>query len=65
MIKVDDRELAWHEGLTVVGLLEMLQDSYDYPAVKIGHDIISKAKFEKTLVPDGVQVYLIPLIAGG
>jgi sulfur carrier protein ThiS len=65
MIKVGDQEIAWREGLTVAGMLELLEDDYDYPAVKLRHEVISKAKFGQTLVPDGAEIHLIPLIAGG
>ena len=65
MVKVGDKQFAWHDGLTVAGLLELLGDEYDYPAVKLGQEIISKAKFAQTPVPDGAQLHLIPLIAGG
>jgi sulfur carrier protein len=65
MITVNGNEYPWHEGMTVTELLELLDDDYDYPAVKHSHKIISKPHFETTTLPDGVEVYLIPLIAGG
>lgn len=65
MITVDKKRLPWREGLTVAQVMQMLDDSYDYPAVRIHHQIIPKAKFEQTLVPDDVEILLIPLIAGG
>ena len=65
MIKVGDKEMPWQEGLSVAALLALIDDDYDYPAVRLGHQIVSKAKFAQTLVPDGAELHLIPLIAGG
>ena len=65
MIRVDDRQVPWRENLTVTALLEALGETYDYPAVRINNKVVSRPLFDRTLVPDGVRVFLIPLVAGG
>ena len=65
MIHVDDKEVPWREDITVTALIRALGETYDYPAVRINNKIISRPLFDRTPVPDGAKVYLIPLVAGG
>ncbi len=65
MILVGDKEVAWHDGMTVAELLESLNDSYSYAALRLNDRIVSSPNYETTLVPDGSQIYLLPLIVGG
>ena len=65
MIIFDDKELSWHEGLTMAGLLEQVADGQAYAVVKMNGRLVSRPHFEKTLVPDGARVTPIPMIAGG
>jgi sulfur carrier protein ThiS len=65
MIRVEGREIFWREGMTVAALLEELGDPYPYAAVRIGGRIFSKPDFQKTVVPNDSEVFLLPLISGG
>ena len=65
MIRVKGKNFPWHEGMTVADLLKDLNDSYSYAVVRINDRQISKPSFEKTLIPDNSEVFLIPMIAGG
>ncbi len=65
MIRVRGKERTWREGMTVAGLLKELNDSYPYAVVKINGRVISRPNFEKTAIPDGAEIFLIPMIAGG
>lgn len=65
MIRVNGEEMPWREGLTIAGLLDDLRDSYEYPVVRLDGRLISKPNFEKTLVPDSAEIFLITLVAGG
>jgi len=65
MIKVAGKEHPWREGLTVADLLNELADDYQYAVVRINEHYISKINFDKTIIPDETEVFLIPMIAGG
>lgn len=65
MILVQGKKIGWRPGMTVSDLLRELDDQYDYAVVRIGTTIICRPDFEKTSVPDGSEVFLIPMVAGG
>ena len=65
MIRVRGEEHPWREGMTVADLLKELNDPYPYAVVRMNGIVISRPDFEKTEIPDGVEIFLIPMIAGG
>lgn len=65
MIIVSDKEFPWYEGLTVSKLLDALDDPYPYAVVRINGKHVSKPDFDRYLIPDESEVFLLPLIAGG
>ena len=65
MVRIGNREFAWREGLTVADLLKELGDPYPYAVARIGNRLISGPDFEKAVVQDDSEVFLIPLVAGG
>ena len=65
MIRVNGKKVSWHEGMTVADLLKILSDSDHYVVVRINDKYVSRPFFEKTLIPDTSDVFLIPMIVGG
>jgi sulfur carrier protein ThiS len=67
MIRIDGKEVAWKKGMTVSGLLSELrsEEAASCPVVRMNGKFISRPFFENTPVPDGAEVFLIPMIAGG
>jgi thiamine biosynthesis protein ThiS len=65
MIKINGKQHSWYEGMTIKDLLKNLDNSNLYAVVRINDKHISRPCFEKTLVPDNAEVFLIPMIAGG
>ena len=65
MIRVSGKEYAWREGMTIADLLNDMQDSHPYAVVRIDSTFISRPNFENTIIPDGAEVFLVPMIAGG
>ena len=65
MIKVADQTIDWHEGMTISDLLSIINDPHPYAVVRINQSYISRPNFDKTIIPDGAQIYLIPMVAGG
>ncbi len=51
--------------MTVSDLLETVENARFYAVVRIDGDTVSKPHFAETRIPDGAEVYLIPMIAGG
>ncbi len=65
MIKVSGKKHAWQEGMTVADLLEELDDAHRYAVVRINETYVSRPNFEETIIPDGSEVFLVPMIVGG
>ena len=65
MITVDDKEMAWHNGMTVRDLLNCLEHTEFCAAVRINGKLVSSPSFDHTAIPDRAVIYLLPLIAGG
>ena len=65
MIWVNGEKYSWYEGMTVKDLLNNFNKSHLYAVVRINDKHISRPYFEKTLIPDNSEVFLIPMIAGG
>ena len=65
MIRVNGKKVSWREGMTVADLLKVLSDSDHYVVVRINDKYVSMPFFEKTLIPDNSDVFLIPMIVGG
>ena len=65
MITVNGKKVTWREGMTVADLLNDLNDSYTYILVRMNEKQVSRPNFDKTLVPDNAEVFLVPMVAGG
>ena len=65
MIKVKGKDFPWREGMTVSDLLNDLNDSYTYVVVRINEKQVSSPNFDKTLIPEHAEIFLIPMVAGG
>ena len=65
MIRVNGERQSWYEGMTIKDLLEDREDSHHYAVIRINDRHVSRPYFEKTLIPDNSEVFLISLIAGG
>jgi len=65
MIRVNGKRQTWYEGMTLKDLLEDLEDLHHYAVIRINDKHVSRPYFEKTLIPDNSEVFLISLIAGG
>lgn len=65
MIKVNNRDMEWEEGLTVQGLLD--KKSYTYPKliIKINNVLVPSEEYSSTVIRDGDDVKVIHLLAGG
>ena len=65
MIKVKGKDFPWRKGMSVADLLKDLNEAYPYAVVRINNKQVSQPDFDKTLIPDNSEVFLVPMIAGG
>jgi sulfur carrier protein len=66
MIRVNDKfEIEWEEGLTVTRLLEQLRFSFPLIIVSVDGVLVPKDEYATRQVPDGAQVKVLHLVAGG
>ncbi len=66
MIRVNNRdEVEWEEGLTVSGLLERFRYTFPHIIVTINGEVIPRGEYPTCAIPDGADVRVIHLIAGG
>jgi sulfur carrier protein len=65
MIKLNNKDCEWEEGLTVRKLLD--KKSYTYPRliIKINNVLVPDEEYESTVIRDGDDVKVIHLLAGG
>ncbi|SHK10886.1 sulfur carrier protein ThiS [Paramaledivibacter caminithermalis] len=65
MIKVNDRDFEWEEGLTVEKLLEKKRYVFPKIIVKVNGELIKKEDWAKTIINDGDDVKAIHVFGGG
>jgi thiamine biosynthesis protein ThiS len=66
MIRVNDKfDVEWEEGMTVARLLERLNFSYPLIIVSVDGVLVPKEAYATQQVPDGAEVKVFHLSAGG
>ena len=66
MIRVNNRdEIEWERGLTVSDLLARFHYTFPHIIVKVNGEVIPKEEYSTRTIPDGAEVWVIHLIAGG
>ena len=65
MIKVNTRDRAWHEGLSVQGLLDEEQYVFKHIIVRVNSVYVPEEDYAMTMISDGDDVMVLHLIAGG
>lgn len=65
MIRVNNRDSEWEDGLTVERLLEIKNYVFPKIIVKINGKIIQKVDWPTTIINDGDDVQAIHVFAGG
>lgn len=66
MIQVNDKfEVEWQEGLTVARLLAQLKFSFPLIIVSVDGVMVPKADYATRPIPDGAEVKVLHMTAGG
>lgn len=65
MIKLNNRNHEWHEGLNVEELLKLNNFTYARIIVYLNDEVVSADEYASTMIRDGDEVKAIHLMAGG
>ena len=66
MIRVNNRdEIEWEEGMTVSDLLDRMRYTFPHIIVKVNGEVVRREEYATHTIPDGADVRVIHLIAGG
>ena len=66
MIRVNNRDrIEWEQDLTVSLLLERLRYTFPHIIVSIDGEVVHREDYGSRAIPDGSDVRVIHLIAGG
>jgi thiamine biosynthesis protein ThiS len=65
VIQVGEKPYPWRPEMTVSSLLAELGETEHCAVVRVNDRYITRPNFDRAVIPDGANVYLIPMIAGG
>lgn len=66
MIRINNRDdLEWKEGLTVSDVLECMRYTFPHIVVKVNGEVVAPEDYAAYPIPEGADVRVIHLIAGG
>lgn len=65
IIKLNNRDFPWEDGMTVECLMNMKKFTYSRIIVKINGKHIEQDDYTNTVINDGDDVQMIHLLAGG
>lgn len=65
MIKLNNIEFPWEEGMTVESLMKKKKFTYSRIIVKINNQHIEQDDYSSTIINDGDDVQMVHLLAGG
>ncbi len=65
MIKLNNKDFPWEEGMTVESLMIQKKFTYSRIIVKINGHHVEQEDYSATVINDGDNVQMIHLLAGG
>lgn len=65
MVYIDEQPFAWRPGMTLAEIVDLVDEQHFFAVVRLNGKLVARPSFSSTPVPDGSQVVLIPMIAGG
>jgi len=65
MIKLNNRDCEWQEGLTVEELMKLKNYTYSRIVVLVNAELVPQEDYASTIIHDGDNVEAIHLMAGG
>ena len=64
-ITVNKETIVWEESMTVDRILTIMKYSFRMIVVKVNGELVKKENYNTMLIPEGADVQVIHLIAGG
>ena len=64
-ITVNNETISWKENMTVDDVLKAMNYTFRLIIVKINGELVKREDYQNQTVPDGAEVKVIHLIAGG
>jgi thiamine biosynthesis protein ThiS len=64
-ITVNNRPVDWEENMTVQRVLEVMNYTFRLIVVKVNDELVKKSDYGKKIIPEGADVKVIHLVAGG
>jgi thiamine biosynthesis protein ThiS len=64
-IKVNQETIDWEENLTIVRVLKIMNYTFKMIVVKVNGELVKKEDYDTKIIPEGSEVQIIHLIAGG
>ncbi|HBD64263.1 MAG TPA: thiamine biosynthesis protein ThiS [Clostridiales bacterium] len=65
MIKLNNRDFPWEEGMTVESVMRAKSFTYSRIIVKVNGQHVDQEDYSNTAINDGDEVQMIHLLAGG
>jgi len=65
LITLDGEKVPWQSDMTVSQLLQEIADAHQYAVIRVNGKYVSRPSFDRFVIPDNAEIYLIPMIAGG
>lgn len=65
MIKLNNRDFPWEEGMTVESVMQVKSFTYSRIIVKVNGRHVDQEDYPSTVINDGDEVQMIHLLAGG
>jgi sulfur carrier protein len=64
-IKVNQETIDWEENMTIDRVLKIMNYTFKMIVVKVNGDLVKKEDYNTKIIPEGAEVQIIHLIAGG
>lgn len=65
MIKLNNKDFPWEDGMTVESLMNKKKFTYSRIIVKINGQHIEQENYSTSVINDGDDIQMIHLLAGG
>jgi len=64
-IEVNKEKIDWEENMTVDRILKIMNYTFKMIVVKVNGELVKKDNYNTKIIPEGADVQIIHLIAGG
>ncbi len=64
-IKINQETIDWEENLTIDRVLKIMNYTFKMIVVKVNGELVKKEDYDTKIIPEGAEVQIIHLIAGG